>query len=64
MCVKQANLEDVGGGLAYALDEVMGKFWSMVAQWRSSDAREWTGCIYEDDAVLMGHFSWTPKRLS
>ena len=40
-CIERANLEDVVGSLAYALVEVVGRFLTMVAHWRSLEG--WNG---------------------
>mmetsp|Transcript_12435 Transcript_12435/g.20098 ORF Transcript_12435/g.20098 Transcript_12435/m.20098 type:complete len:101 (-) Transcript_12435:3333-3635(-) len=49
---------------AYALVEFLGKFSTIVAQWRSLDDRVSLEWIEEIGAVLVCHFSWKSKTFS
>ena len=64
MGIERANLEDVVGSLASALVELIGKFSTMVAQWRTLEASRWLEWIEEDDVVLPAHFSYKSERFS
>ena len=45
-------MEEVVGSLAYALVEFIGKFSTIVTQWRSLEASRWLEWIDENKVVL------------